>query len=157
MAYRRFFVLLAGVVLATTITTGAAPAADTAAVMAPIMQFANGFNTGDLKSSVAMCTSPAFVIDDFAPNVWSGATACADWATAVVTSLKKLGITNGYVALRTPWHVVITGDRAYAVVPTTFTYKQHGKSVTESGSILTVALQKTAAGWRIAAWSWAQH
>lgn len=43
------------------------------------------------------------------------------------------------------------------VVPATYTYKQNGKRVTESGSILTVALQKSAAGWRMTAWTWAKH
>jgi hypothetical protein len=56
-----------------------------------------------------------------------------------------------------PWQVQVHGDRAYVVVPATYTYKQRGKAETESGSIFTLALKKVAAGWRITAWAWAAH
>ena len=52
---------------------------------------------------------------------------------------------------------MVTGDRAYVVVPANYTYRQRGKQVTESGSIMTVALKKVAAHWRITGWSWAMH
>jgi hypothetical protein len=32
-----------------------------------------------------------------------------------------------------------------------------GKPVKESGSVFTVVLAKTAKGWLMSAWSWAQH
>lgn len=51
----------------------------------------------------------------------------------------------------------ITADRAYVVVPADYGYKQKGKAVKETGSLLTVALQKGAAGWRIAGWSWTKN
>lgn len=38
-----------------------------------------------------------------------------------------------------------------------FTFKQKGKPVGETGSILTLAMQKSQAGWRITGWSWAKH
>jgi hypothetical protein len=43
------------------------------------------------------------------------------------------------------------------IVPVTYTYKQNGKRVGESGSTLIVALQKVAAGWRITGWAWTKH
>jgi hypothetical protein len=60
------------------------------------------------------------------------------------------------VALREPRHTEIIGDRSYVVVPTTYTYKLHGKQVTETGAVWTFALQKVCAGWRITGWAWAQ-
>jgi hypothetical protein len=53
--------------------------------------------------------------------------------------------------------VVVSGGRAYAAIPATFTYKQKGKSVTSSGNVLTIALQKTATGWLMTGWTWSQH
>jgi hypothetical protein len=53
--------------------------------------------------------------------------------------------------------VDITSDRAYVVIPANYTFKQKGKPVSEVGSIITLALQKNATGWRIAGWSWAKH
>ena len=48
----------------------------------------------------------------------------------------------------------ITADRAYVVVPATYSYKEKGPPVTEPGSIWTLALKKGEAGWRITGWAW---
>ena len=91
-------------------------------------------------------------------TVWSrSANACANWAAAYDANAKANGITDGWVKLGTPMHVDVDGDSAYVVVPATYTYKQHGKPVAETGSVFTVALKKTAAGWRITAWAWGEH
>ncbi len=70
---------------------------------------------------------------------------------------RKNGITDGFVTLRSPRHVDISADRAYVVVPADYTFKKNGKPVKETGSTLTLALQKSATGWRITAWAWAKH
>ncbi|HTO75258.1 MAG TPA: nuclear transport factor 2 family protein [Thermoanaerobaculia bacterium] len=141
------------------VVLGAAPAAatDQADVMAPVYQFIDGFNKGDVKSAVAACADQASIIDEFAPYEWHGAAACPQWAAAFDADAKKNGITSGAVTLGKPRHVDITGDHAYVVVPTDYAFKQKGKSVKEKGSTLTVALQKEAAGWRITAWTWSKH
>ena len=36
------------------------------------------------------------------------------------------------------------------------TFTVHGKQVTQSGAVFTVALRKHAEGWRVAAWAWAK-
>jgi hypothetical protein len=61
------------------------------------------------------------------------------------------------VTLGEPWYLSVTGERAYAVVPAKYAYKEHGKSVTEQNSIFTVALKKTSAGWLITGWAWSKH
>lgn len=136
---------------------GPAPASSASDVMATVHQFVDGFNRGDTKTGLAACASPASVIDEFPPHEWQGPAACANWANAYAADAKKNGVTDGIVTLGTPWHVDVTGDRAYVVVPATYTYKQSGKPVAEHGSIFTVALRKTAAGWRITGWAWARH
>jgi predicted DCC family thiol-disulfide oxidoreductase YuxK len=55
-----------------------------------------------------------------------------------------------------PQHVNVTGDSAYVVVPASMMFKVHGRQVTQSGAIFTVALRKLTEGWRIAAWAWAK-
>jgi hypothetical protein len=62
---------------------------------------------------------------------------------------KKNGITDGVVTLRAPKHLDVVADRAYVVVPADYTYKQEGKEMKQTSSILTVALHKGSAGWRI--------
>jgi hypothetical protein len=61
------------------------------------------------------------------------------------------------VTIGQPRHIDITADRAYVVVPANYTFKKKGKLVKETGSILTLALQRGEAGWRITAWAWAKH
>jgi hypothetical protein len=47
-------------------------------------------------------------------------------------------------------------DNAYVVVPSSMTFKVHGKQVTQTGATFTVALRKLNEEWRIAAWAWAK-
>ena len=157
MNFRRFatLTLIFGFILAWAARSAAA--SEQTAVMATVHQFVDGLNKGDDEAVIAACTSPASIIDDFPPHMWRGSTACADWIHAFDAANKQNGITAGVVTLRTPWHIDVTGDRAYVVVPANYAYKQNGKPVIESGSILTVTLKKIAARWRITGWSWAQH
>lgn len=158
MNFRRFVILTlsAGLILVVFATRSAAASQQTN-VMATVHQFINGLDTGDGKTALVVCASPASIIDDFPPHEWHGPTACADWLTAFAADSKKNGITDGIVILGTPWHIDVSADRAYVVVPANYTYKQNGKPVTESGSIFTVALKKVAASWRITGWAWAKH
>jgi hypothetical protein len=134
-----------------------AVASDKTDVTAAVNRFNDGMNKGDTKTAFATCATPSSIVDEFPPYAWQGATACADWATDFVAYNQKSGITDSVVALGKPRHVDVTGDRAYAVIPATYRYKQNGKKVAESGSTLTAALQKTAAGWVITGWAWSKH
>ena len=126
-------------------------------VMAPVHQFVDGFNKGDTKSALAACADQTSIIDEFPPYEWHGVGACGTWADDYDANARKDGITDGIVTLGKPQHVDITGDHAYVVVPTSYRFKQKGKPVAEIGSMLTVALQKGPAGWRMTAWTWSKH
>jgi hypothetical protein len=110
-----------------------------------------------MKAWTATCGSPVSIIDDFPPYEWYGATACSDWWSALTAFNKRNGVTSSTVAPNSPWHAVVTGNRAYVVLPVTLHYNLMGKPVKETGSILTVMLKKTANGWLMAAWSYSQH
>jgi hypothetical protein len=159
MALKFILALLA----AAVVTAAAAPAAQSgpAAVMAVVHQFIDGFNRGDTKTALAACASPASIIDEFAPHHWDGPNACANWARDLVAANKQAGITGGIVTLGQPWILDLSGDRngnyAYVVIPASYAYQVHGTPQKESGSIFTLALKMTPAGWRIVAWSWAKH
>jgi hypothetical protein len=155
MKMARFGVLVVAVLMAVASLLGRAVASDTGAVMAVINNAVASFNKGDEKTWDGLCTSSASIISNIPPYQYS--TTCADWWSADAASDKKLGISGEVVTLAAAWHVLVTGDRAYAALPASFTYKQKGKTIKSSGNVLTVALQKTAAGWRMTGWSWAQH
>ena len=150
---RRIFIALALAALAQ----GTTAAQDKTAVMAHVHQFVDAFNKGDTKTLVAACSEQTSIIDEFPPYEWHGSGGCAKWANDYDADAKKNGITDGVVTLGSLRHVDITADRAYVVGPADYTYKQKGKVVKENGSMFTVALQKSVAGWRIVAWAWAKN
>ena len=133
-----------------------AQASDESDVAATIQQYNDDFNKGDPKSAAALCAEHSVIIDDFAPHLWQGATACQDWSDALAALEKKMGISNDRVTRGKAWHIAVTGDRAYAVYPTEYSYKLNGKPTMEKG-VWSFALQKGSTGWRIAGWAWAQH
>lgn len=159
MAVRHLFVsaLVVCLTLVSVRSMASAAATDRSAVMATVRQFVGSFNKGDEKGMIAACAAPAWIVDDFPPHNWHGPTACADWLRAYDADAAKNGIAGGVVTMGTPWHVDVTGPWAYVVDPARYVYTQHGKSVVESASVFTVVLRRAAAGWRIAAWTWAQH
>ena len=129
-------------------------ASDKDDVVAAIHQFADNLDAKTIDKALAACDTPAAVIDEFPPHVWN---SCADWAKAFGEYNEKNGVTDAVAKIGTPWSVDVDGDRAYAVAPATYTYKQHGKTMKELHAVFTAAFRKTDAGWRIAAWSWARH
>jgi ketosteroid isomerase-like protein len=139
------------------LSQGAAVAQDKTAVIASVHQFVDAFNKGDTEAMVATCTDQAFVIDEFPPYEWHGSGACAKWASDYEADAKKNVITDGVVTLRAPRHVEITASRAYVVVPADYAYKQKTKAVKETGSMLTVVLQKGASSWLLIGWTWARN
>jgi ketosteroid isomerase-like protein len=126
-------------------------------VMVPIHQFVDAFNKGDTKAALAACADAMAIVDEFPPNEWHGAGACAKWANDYEANAKKEGITDGGVTLGKPRHIDVTADHAYVVIPTDYTFKQKGKPMKETRAAFTFALQKGTAGWRITGWSWARN
>jgi ketosteroid isomerase-like protein len=159
----KFVIALAVVALGTlplgckTIGMAGPSTPEQTAVMAPVHQFVDGFNAGDVAKALAACTDSMSIIDDVPPHEWHGAGSGAKWLNDYDADAKKNGITDGFVNIEIPRHVDVNGDRAYVVCLANYTYKQKGKPVHEAGSTITIALRKEAAGWRITAWAWAKN
>jgi hypothetical protein len=137
------------------LAAGPALASDETDVWAVVHQFEVGFNKGgDMKSALAACADQTSIIDSIPPHEWHGAGACSKWLSDFNAFSKANEITDAVATLGKPKHINITGDRAYVVAPATYTYKMKGNPTKESGSILTVALQKGPSGWRITGWSY---
>jgi hypothetical protein len=123
--------------------------------MATINQAVRAFNAGDYKGWAAACASPAQIIDDFPPHVWSGASACGDWVAAFEAMTKKQKFSNMTVAFGTPTTNAVTGNVAYVVLPASLHYNANRKPVKMTGAVMTIALKKTSAGWLMTGWAWA--
>lgn len=143
------------VALVMVLVLAAAPVrAQQAEVMTAVNGFVDGFNKGDTKALKSSCAAQTSIIDEFPPHEWHGTGACAAWARDYNTNAKKQGITDGVVTLTKPTHVDVTGDRAYVVIPSNYTWKEKGKPMKEEGSSFTFALQKMGPSWKLVGWSW---
>jgi hypothetical protein len=124
--------------------------------MAAVRLYIDCFNRSDSAAMAATCDVPMSILDGMPPHVWHGPAASQDWYRDVLITDEHEGASDYFVALGEPWHVNVTGDRAYVAVPTTMSFTVGGKRVKQSGSVFTVALRELAAGWRLTAWAWAK-
>ena len=148
--------LIACAILASLAATGSATAAAAPGdPAAPIRQFIDGFNKGDTTSAYAAYASGDIaIVDEFAPHRWLGPNAAHRWAAAYDKHAAATGVTDGHVSYSEPTRIEIEGNVAYVVMPTVYTYKEHGKPLVEEGQI-TVTLRSGAGGWKISGWTWA--
>ena len=156
MSFKRFTGSIVIFGFALFMSSRSSFADDKSDVVAAVNRFLDNLGNDTLEKALAVCDSPASIIDEFPPHEWHGPTACADWWKALNTYNEKNEITDGSATLGTPWNVEVTGDHAYYVAPMTYVYKQHGKSVKESAAF-AVALKRTQTGWRITAWAYSKQ
>lgn len=121
-----------------------------------VHRYIDAFNEGDVKGMAAAFAVPGAILDGMPPHAWHGPTAAEDWYQDVLINTKKEGASDFFVTIGVPQHMDITGDAAYVVVPATMRFKVHGKEITQSGAVFTMALRRLADGWHIAAWAWAK-
>ena len=124
--------------------------------MAAVRAFVDGFNREDSEAMVAVCADPMQILDGMSPHVWYGPTASQDWWSDVLRAREDLGASGYRVTLDEPWHVDVTGEYSYVVVPATRTVSIKGRQVTQTGSVFTVALRRVGGDWRLTAWAWAK-
>ena len=124
--------------------------------LSAVKHYIDCFNKGDVKGMAAVCASPMSILDGMPPHTWHSATASEDWYRDVLAEGERHGAGGYLVSLGEPWHVNVTGDRAYVVVPASMKFKVHGKEVNQTGAVFTVALCELSEGWRLTAWAWAK-
>lgn len=149
--------IITALALALVVVGTALASEEDAKVVAVLNQFVDGFNKGDTRMITASCAENMSIIDEFSPFLWQGDGACAKWMNDYEANARKKGISDGVVTLSKPKHVDVDGDRAYVVAAANYSYKEKGKPVEQVGSIMTLALHKSAEGWKIVGWSWAQN
>jgi hypothetical protein len=130
---------------------GSASASDKSDILAILKQWNN---PDDMMKSAASCAKDAAILDVIPPYEWHGPGACANFAKDYDAFVQKEGMAYEIGTMGKPKEFDVAGDRAYVSVPFTFRGTQKGKPVKDTG-MMAFALQKTAAGWRITALSWA--
>ena len=62
-------------------------------------------------------------------------------------------MSDGSVQYGDPMRTEVAGDLAYVVIPTVYSYKDHGKPTQEEGQMAFV-LHRGSGGWKIRACTW---
>jgi len=146
--------LLVGVFSSVGLLAATSAAAADPKVSAPIQAFVDSFNKGDLKTAAATHTADAIIIDEVAPYVWRGPNAVESWLGDLVKDSTVKNLTDPSVAISPATRELVSGDRAYVIVPAVYSFKDDGKPMREVAQ-MTFSLQKDAAGaWKINAWAW---
>jgi len=146
--------ILIGTIVLAAMAAAPVAAAEDASVSTPIRQFVDAFNKGDLKAALAnYATGDIAIIDDLAPHLWVGPKAAQAWAADLAKSGAVNGITEGAVKIGAATRTEVEGNVAYVVVPSRYTFKDHGKAMTEEGQ-MTFALKGGAKAWKISGWTW---
>ena len=121
---------------------------------APVRGFIDAFNKGDAATGFAFhAPGDVSITDEFAPYHWHGDHAAEAWAAEYGRNAKANGISNGRVGYGVPTRVERAGEHAYVVLPTRYSFRQRGRTMTEAGSI-TATVVRTAKGWLMSSWTW---
>lgn len=124
-------------------------------VVAPVIQFIEAFNAGKVDVALAACAKgDTAIVDEFAPHLWMGPHAVQDWVADFDKNAKATGVSDAKVTYGEPFREEVSGDVAYIVMPTGYTYKANGKAMHEDGQ-MTVVVVKQDGVWKIRAWTWA--
>ena len=145
---------LAGSLLAAPLTAFAQTAVDPA-VLAPIKQLNEGFNTNAAAKIAGAHVASPVILDEFAPYAWSGPTAIMGWGGDFAKFAVAKGVLGGVVQINDPSVAEVNGDRAYVVAPSVITFKTRDGQIKNAGSF-TFALVKTADGWKIQSWAYSR-
>ena len=146
--------LLVGIAVSLALASVAVAKPADPQLMAPINQFGDSFNKGDMKGAIAATTPGGMVIiDEVAPYAWSGPSAMQDWVTSLSATNAAEGLTDILVKLGEPTNVMVSGNHGYVVLPATLTFKAKGKPMHEAAQ-LTVSLLKGSGGWKMSGWAW---
>jgi len=145
---RLFTAMLAGL----TMISAPAFAAD-AAVEKVINGFVAAFNAGYMATATATHADDAHIVDELPPYFWGGHDVVKRWAESYAADAAAKGITDPKVVIGAPTREIVTGDRAYVIVPSLYTFKQKGIALTETAQ-MTFVLAKTGGDWRILSWTW---
>jgi ketosteroid isomerase-like protein len=122
-------------------------------VEAVIRQFADALHAGDMKKARTFLTKRVGIVDDTAPYYWGGTHAMESWLADRGKEMEADGVSEGDAQLGQLTREEITGNHAYVIVPATYTYRQKGMAMRQPAQ-LTYFLDKSAAGWKIAGWTW---
>ncbi|HZC24907.1 MAG TPA: nuclear transport factor 2 family protein [Candidatus Binatia bacterium] len=121
---------------------------------APVRQFIDAFNAGNVQAAFATYANGSVtIVDEFPPHIWTGTDAARHWADAYDKHALASGVTDGKVTYSKPTRIEVDGEVAYVILPTKYLYKEYGNALQEEGQ-MTAVLNRQAGAWKIRSWTW---
>lgn len=115
-----------------------------------LVRFMAGGAVGDVAGIFAM--DGVTIIENFAPYIFAGPSAAADWAKGFLLHASALAELRASFGASQDFSV--NGERAYFSLPTTWTGTSKGRRFSEDGGWAFVLLRE-GAEWRVQAYGWA--
>ena len=142
-----------GAVLTAVMVLVCAPvlASDKADVKAAIRHLIADSNSGNDEAFKADVAEPALFIDEYAPFHWRGAKD--GWLNAFNAYNKDNAVTAAKTTVLSFRHVNVGNGRAYVVLKSLYTYRQHGKPMKEPGEEV-FTLTKASGKWLVNGYAW---
>jgi len=140
--------------LCALLVTGGVAAADPADPATAVRQFIDAFNKGDIKAAAATHVAQPVIVDEVPPYLWQGRHSFEAWLRDLTKHDTAAGVTDGNMKMGDVIRQEVTGDHAYVVVATDYSFEMKGAPMHEP-SQMTFALKKEKGGWRIAGWTFA--
>lgn len=150
--------ILLGMVCLSTPEAAQAAASTAGTPAAAVKALIDAFNQTDPKAGMAQAMAvllPAgiAITDELPPYHWNGRNAMQDWFKDLLAYDKASGNEGGPFTPLAPERQEISGKHAYVVQPITWNLSIKGQKMREDAR-MTLALENTKAGWKIAAWTW---
>jgi hypothetical protein len=137
--------------VALIVSSTGAFASDRADIKTAVRHLIADSNSGNDEAFKADLTEPGLFIDEYAPFHWRGAKD--GWLNAFNAYNKDNAVTAAKTTIQTFRHVIVGEGRAYVVLKSLYTYKQHGKPVKEPGEEV-FTLTKASGKWLANGYAW---
>jgi ketosteroid isomerase-like protein len=122
--------------------------------MNAISIFTDAVNRGDVPAAVSLFTEAPSITEDGPPFHWTGSGAGAAWIASMGANADARGVSTINMRLSPATRVEAAGDRAYAIVPGVLTYAFNDGHSERADGLLTFALQRIGADWKIETLTW---
>jgi hypothetical protein len=114
-----------------------------------IARFMETLDDADLAGAFA--ASGVAIVENFPPFLFDGPGAVERWAAAFRIHVRHVvELSHSFAA---PFEAVISGERAYLSVPTTWSGVERGRAFIEQGG-WAFALVREAGEWRVSGYGW---
>jgi ketosteroid isomerase-like protein len=126
---------------------------DSEAIRSVVSGMVDAVNRADFAEAASYFTAEPLIVEDIAPFRWRGASAVADWLSAMGANAASMGVSLIEMTLHPVERLEIQAGCAYACFPGTLRMSVTGGELHAKG-VLTFVLVNVSSGWLIDTLVW---